>query len=131
MILFINNELPSVQGAKWVLQCFQLLTGLKINFQKSSFYGFGEESVSLDQWASFLGCSVGRGNLKYLGVKIGKSPKSISYWTPLISRVENKLQNWKADHISMAGTLTLLKAALDSIPVYWFSLFLIPAAIIH
>lgn len=44
VVLFIKNEDRSVNGVKRVLKCFELLSGLKINFHKSSLYSFKEDA---------------------------------------------------------------------------------------
>lgn len=59
VIMFINSDDVSIKGVKRVLQCFELLSGLHINFNKSSLYGFGDSEASLHKWASILGCEVG------------------------------------------------------------------------
>lgn len=41
-ILFIKNDLESVCKLKEVLQCLQLLSGLKINFNKSKIYSYSK-----------------------------------------------------------------------------------------
>lgn len=43
VVLFFKNGVHSIKGIKRVLQCFELLTGLKINFHESCLYGYGED----------------------------------------------------------------------------------------
>lgn len=42
-ILFINSDVQSVRKVKEVLQCFQLVSGLKVNFQKSRIYSHSKD----------------------------------------------------------------------------------------
>lgn len=72
--------------------------------------------------AEILGCRVEKGHFTYLGATIGASSNSIQFWEPLKTRVKQKLETWDARNLSMAGRLVLLKAAIDSLPTYWFSL---------
>lgn len=130
VILFIRNDTKSIQGVKRVLQCFQMMSGLGINFQKSSIYGFQEDSSILHFWASLIGCKVDTGPFTYLGATIGASVNSIQFWNPLKSNVKNKLEAWDATNLSMAGRLVLFKAAMDSLPIYWFSLYRAPEKIL-
>lgn len=67
VILFLKDDVCSVRGVKRVLQCFQLLSGLKINFHKSSVDGYGSVKEELPRWASILGCQVGNGQLNTWG----------------------------------------------------------------
>lgn len=69
-ILFIKKYTCSVSKVKEVLQCFQLLSGLKINFQKSKIYSFSKNQVLLESFASILGCQLGNWPLVYLGSQI-------------------------------------------------------------
>lgn len=131
VILFIENDIRSIRGVKRVLQYFELLSGLHINFHKSCLYGFGDSQGKITEWADLLGCEVGTGKLSYLGTEIGTSPGSIKYWDPLISRVRKKLQSWDVEHVSLAGRIVLLKASIDSLPVFWLSLFKLPVSVLN
>lgn len=46
-ILFLHKNYQSVQGIKCVLRCFELLSGLHINYSKSMLYGFKTEAKDL------------------------------------------------------------------------------------
>lgn len=125
-LLFIDSDPNSMRGLKRVLSCFELISGLKINYDKSNIYGFHEDQRMICDWSAILGCKVGTGQFKYLGTTIGLSPRRLNFWTPLINKIHNQLQSWNSSDLSVAGKLTLLKASLDSIPTYWLALFEIP-----
>ncbi|XP_074336502.1 uncharacterized protein LOC141673654 [Apium graveolens] len=55
-IVFLQGNEESILGIKKVLQCFQLLSGLKINFQKSSLYSCHIPNLELEYMADKLGC---------------------------------------------------------------------------
>ncbi|WOG89446.1 hypothetical protein DCAR_0208684 [Daucus carota subsp. sativus] len=129
-VILIGNSMKSVMGIKSILQGFQLLTGLKINFDKSQLYGIGQDKDLVGNWARILGCAVGGDSFIYLGMEVLKSSSSVRYWDPLIGKVKKKLANWKGKSISMAGRAVLLKAAIDSLPTYWMSLHKIPRTVI-
>lgn len=103
-----------------------MMSGLKINFHKSRVDGYGSVKQELSTWSSILGCQVGNGHLKYLGATLGESPSKLTYWNPLIEKFRAKLITWNTSSVSMAGRLVLLKASLDSIPNYWFTMFKVP-----
>lgn len=79
VIMFIKNESDSIKGVKIILQCFQGTSGLKINFQKSNIYGFGDPEEKMLEWSDILNCRVGVGPIKYLGAQIGVSPKRLAF----------------------------------------------------
>lgn len=131
VILFLEGDEGSVYGIKRILQCFQLLSGLKINFSKSQLFGFHTTTSRLTNSAGVLGCQVGSLPFKYLGAMIGSSPHSISFWTPLIDKLRRKLQSFDASKVSIAGRVVLLKAVIDSVPLFWFSLYKMPSQIVN
>ena len=59
VLLFISGGEHSMVGIKRVLQCFQILSGLKINFNKSHLHDFHQNMDSISAWAKLLGCKEG------------------------------------------------------------------------
>lgn len=101
-LLFIKNDLKSVTGVKQVLQCFELLSGLKINYAKSSLYGLKNNQDEVTVWANKLGCKVGTLPIKYLSMNLGSNPGRRVFWQPLISRMKDKLASWKSKTLNQA-----------------------------
>lgn len=112
-----------------MLQCFELLSGLRINFRKSSLYGYKVDVADMRYWASVLGCKHGSFPIQYLGVSLGLFPKSRLFWAPLKERLQRNLASWKRNYLNQAGKLVLLKSSLNSLPNYWFNLYSMPASI--
>lgn len=52
-------------------------------------------------------------------------------WYPVIDRVQNRLNSWKAKILSFGGRLSLVKSVLGSLPLYFFSIFKAPISIIE
>ena len=48
----------------------------------------------------------------------------------LIQRVESRLATWKSKYLSFVGQLTLVNSVLSSLPLYFMSLFRLPAWVI-
>lgn len=130
VLLFVDGNEDAIRGVKKVLQCFQLLTGMKVNFNKSTLHGYSQDDPTLHAWAGILGCRVGNFSFKYLGATLGSSPKSISYWDPLIAKVQSRVKSMEVGNISLAGRVVLLNSVLDSLPTYWFNLFKLPSAVL-
>lgn len=113
-------------GIKRVLQCFQLLSGFKINFKKSSLFVFKQSQHGVDVYASMLGCKIDTGPISYLGATLGANPRSVRFWDPLIHKFSAKINSYDASRVSLAGKTVLLRAAIDNIPIYWFSMYRMP-----
>lgn len=128
-ILFIRNDIMSVSKVKEVLQCFQLLSGLKINFQKSKIYSFSRNQASTEEFASILGCKMGSWPLVYLGSHIGTSSRKAVFWKPLIQKFQGKLSSWKRKCLNPAGKASIIRSTLNSLRTYWFSLYSIPSGV--
>ncbi|PWA44141.1 reverse transcriptase domain, Reverse transcriptase zinc-binding domain protein [Artemisia annua] len=54
----------------------------------------------------------------------------IRNWNCVVDCFKRRLSKWKAKKLSFGGRVILLKAALDSLPVYFFSLFKAPVGVI-
>lgn len=120
-LLFVNGDDDSINNIKSILLAFQLLSGLKINFQKSELLAMNYPTHKQMQWETTLGCKLGNWPLTYLGVPLGMPSNNIAIWDKVIQKFHNNLNNWAASHLKMAGKLVLMKATLDSLSAYWFN----------
>ncbi|XP_071728542.1 uncharacterized protein [Rutidosis leptorrhynchoides] len=107
-----------------------LVEGLKVNYQKSSLIGIGEEKSEVENMANLFRCKVGSTPFLYLGLPVGGNMKKEETWKPFIEKFEKRLSDWRARSISFGGRLTLVKSVLNSLPLYYFSLFRAPPCVI-
>ncbi|KAF5797593.1 putative RNA-directed DNA polymerase [Helianthus annuus] len=114
-----------------LLRWLNLVSGLKVNFQKSKLYGFGVGEEEKLRLANVLKCEVGKLPFSYLGIPIGANMKRAKYWDPVIKKFSAKLSKWKAKFLSLAGRVTLAKSVLGSLPSYFLSLFVAPKCVIN
>ncbi|GKC22688.1 putative RNA-directed DNA polymerase [Tanacetum coccineum] len=113
-IILGNWSLVNVKNMSRILTCFHLASGLKVNFNKSKLFGIGVSNYDLNS----------------VGLPIGSNMSKCSNWQPLIDRFYKRLSSWKAKSLSFGGRLTLTKAVLGSLGVYFFSTFKAPKSII-
>ncbi|KAJ9559670.1 hypothetical protein OSB04_004830 [Centaurea solstitialis] len=113
-----------------ILECFRLLSGLKINLRKSKLFGMGINEQEVRDWAREMGCEGGILPFVYLGLPVGASMSNIKNWAPVVEKVKKKLGSWKAKWISFGGRLTLVKSVLGSLSLYFLSLFRAPRGVI-
>ncbi|KAM7511057.1 hypothetical protein LguiB_009932 [Lonicera macranthoides] len=62
----------------------------------------------------------------YLGLPLGGNPGSVSFWDLVIERVAKRLEWWHKGCLSTRGRLVLIQSVLESIPIYFLSIFKIP-----
>ncbi|XP_022033057.1 uncharacterized protein LOC110934177 [Helianthus annuus] len=121
----------SILNVKRLMRCFYLVSGLKINLKKSCLYNVGVSPEVCDQTANLLGCKAGSLPFTYLGLNVRGNMNRYHNWAPVIDSFEARLSLWKASTFSIGGRTTLVKSVLDSLPVYYFSLYLAPSNMIN
>ncbi|QHO07736.1 uncharacterized protein DS421_14g466350 [Arachis hypogaea] len=86
-----------------------------------------------EQWVQrmcrLLGCKGGSLPVKCLSIPLGANPRLVKTWKLIIDKVEEKLNLWKAKILNKPRKLVLIKSILNSLPVYYLSLFKIPRVV--
>ncbi|KAJ9677624.1 hypothetical protein PVL29_022550 [Vitis rotundifolia] len=124
-LLFCEDNRDQLVFWKWVVTCFEVVSGLKINLQKSEIIPVGEVE-EVDRAAAVFGCKVGNLPTTYLGLPLGAPHNSCRVWDGVEERFKRKLATWKKQYLSKGGRLTLIKTTLSNLPIYFMSLFVIP-----
>lgn len=128
-VMFCEAEESEILAIKRILRCFEVISGLRINFAKSVVCGVGTADVEVNEFAGKLNCLSSKLPLKYLGLPLGASPSRRLTWRPVIEKFKKKLSGWKRRVLSFAGRVTLIKSVLSALPVYYMSLFKIPECV--
>ncbi|XP_016172733.1 uncharacterized protein LOC107615139 [Arachis ipaensis] len=128
-ILFCPPEMDTIKNYRRLLRCFELMSSLSINFDKSSLIPINCEEQWTLNMCQLLGCKGESLPVKYLGIPLGANPRLVKTWKPIIDKVEEKLSLWKAKVLNKDGRLVLIKSVLNSLPVYYLSLFKLPKAV--
>lgn len=63
-----------------ILKCFEKVSGLRVNLNKSRVFGVGVTSTEVDDMATIMGCRVGSIPFSYLGLPIGSDLRSKKNW---------------------------------------------------
>ena len=75
--------------------CFELVSGLKVNFVKSCIGGTGLGQSLLQSFAAILNCKVMVIPFVYLGLPVGGCHKRGAFWSRVLERVQGKLSRWR------------------------------------
>ncbi|KAG2682775.1 hypothetical protein I3843_10G000300 [Carya illinoinensis] len=67
--------------------------------------------------------------MRYLGLHLGASFKSVNIWDRVIEKIERRLASCKMIYLTKGGRLTLIKSTFSNLPIYFLSLFLLPARV--
>ncbi|XP_072076815.1 uncharacterized protein [Arachis hypogaea] len=116
-ILFFPKDTKILVNYKRLLRCFELMSGLSINFDKSSLILVNCEQELVTNMCGLLECAEATLPVKYLGISLGTNPRLVKTWKPIIDKVEDKLSLWKAKSLNKASKLVLIKSVLNSLTV--------------
>lgn len=128
-LILCNNNLEELMEIKRILRFFQVMSGLKINFDKSMIYGIKIPKADILISAQAFGCKQGSLPIKYFGLPLGANPKKASTWQPIVERVKKKLSLRKKRHLSIGGRLALIKSTLGNLSIYYMSIFKMPVSV--
>ncbi|XP_016178837.1 uncharacterized protein LOC107621322 [Arachis ipaensis] len=90
-ILFCPPEEESVKNYKRLLRCFELMSGLSINFDKSSLIPINCDQQWVVRMCRLLECKEATLPVRYLGIPLSANPRLVKTWKPIINKVEEKL----------------------------------------
>jgi hypothetical protein len=69
-LLFLEDDLDKENNLKWLLLCYEQMTGMRINFDKSDLLTIGIEEDRVNEYSKKFGCKKGDFPIKYLGVPL-------------------------------------------------------------
>lgn len=90
--IFVGEfKLENVVVVKSTLRCFELVSGLKVNFHKGRFGGIGVDLEEIERFFTYLNCRILTFLFVCWEIPIGANPKRLETWEPIISKFEKKL----------------------------------------
>ncbi|KAL8472861.1 hypothetical protein ACS0TY_029907 [Phlomoides rotata] len=116
IIFSCSGRVENILEIKRILSLFELASGLKVNFDKSSIRGINLDHNVMESLGSRIECEVGRTTFSYLGLNVSINHINSSTWSNLVDKIKKKLEMWNGKHISFAGRITLIQAVLSTIP---------------
>ncbi|CAL1404032.1 unnamed protein product [Linum trigynum] len=129
-VIFCDANHDQVLNILATIVCFQSMTGLRINLDKSVMYIVGDVADP-SFYAAIFGCKWSRQPPKYLGFPLGAKLNDPAIWDSMINKMKSKLNGWGSRHLSYGARLVLCTAVLGSMPTYMFSLFKAPVSVLQ
>jgi hypothetical protein len=114
----VQTDDLDIANLKFLLLCFESMSGLRINFHKSEVMVLGTTDFESQRIANMLNCRRGSFPFTYLGLPISDRGLSAGDWQPLTTKVEKRAEPWMGKFMSSAARLTLINACLSSLPMH-------------
>jgi hypothetical protein len=124
-MILIQNSQESLTNLKFLLLCFEFLSGMKINFHKSEVIVMGVDAAEQARVASLLNCKQGKFPFTYLGFTMSDHKLTMADLEPLVALVGKHAAPWQGRFMSSAARLTLIDACLSNLPLHTMGLFLL------
>jgi hypothetical protein len=122
-ILFIEKEKTYARNLKWILTCFEMMSGMRINYHKSELVPVSElDAKELQLYFEIFGCPMGDFRIKYLGIPLHYQLMREDL-QPLIDKIIKRIVGWRGKLLTQARRVVLIKTCLASIHVYLLSYF--------
>jgi hypothetical protein len=109
---------------------YEIISGLKVNFYKSSLIGINLDENFTSRIARGIFCCNDHFPVMFIGLPLGANPSRLSTWKPVLASIQGKLGSWKGSLLSMAGRICLIKSVFSSLPLFYMFVFLMPQGII-
>ena len=128
-IIFMEHNMEKALNMKLILCIFEQLSRLKINFNKSELFCFGQAQLVEEEYRQLFGCEIGSLPFKYLGIPIHYRKLMNGEWKPAEDRFEKKLSSWIDKLLYYGDRLILINSVLTSLPMFMLSFLEVPIGV--
>jgi hypothetical protein len=125
-LLFLKHGFLESCYLKWLMICFEQLSGMKINYNKSYLIPVNLSEQEIQMYSRTFCCKVGNFSIKYLGVPLHHEKLKREDIQTMVDKTINRIPGWQGRLMSYGARLALLKACLVSIPIYSLSVIKFP-----
>jgi hypothetical protein len=130
-IIFLNFDDQSIYNTKFLLYCFEDMSGLKINYEKSEVFVLGGSDEDKKRVGEMFNCNSGNLPMKYLGIMVNNRHMTASDLSYVHLKVEKKIPTWQSVGLSSGGKMILTESCLSSIPTYTMGVYQLQEEIHH
>lgn len=125
-LLFLGKDLKVAVNMKWMLTCFELISGMSINYHRSEIVLVNFEEGEIDSLLGILQCIAGSFPIKYLGLPLYFEILHREDLQSLLDKMLARIVGWRGKLLSYIGKITLIRSCLASIPIYMLPFFKFP-----
>lgn len=123
-------DAPTMVSLKIVLRLFSAVSGLLINYDKSTWVPINVRPQRVPIVSAVMGYTISDFPITYLGLPLTIKKPHRALYLPLIHKIETQLEGWKSKLLSRGGRFELMNSVLSFIPIYFMASFLIPQWVI-
>jgi hypothetical protein len=118
-----------IVNLKFLLLCFEEMSGLRINFDKSEVVILGYAPEDQQRIVDNLNCRLSSFPITYIGMPIWDTRILIKDLDPLVGRVRTKGEPWRGRFTSKGSKNVLIDSCLSSPPMHIMGLYLLPEGV--
>ena len=123
-IICLEHDVDRAVNLKLPLYIFELMSGLKVSYQKSEILIVGGDENIVKQYADLFNCHVGNFPIKYLGMPVSYTTLRNSDWEFIVLKILGDLRRGLGMLQPWGGRLTLLDSVVTQISLYHMSMWL-------
>jgi hypothetical protein len=117
-LLFLEKSNRIATNLKWILTCFEQISGMRINYHKSELIPINVEIEECTSFLEIFGSVLGSFPIKYLGIPLHYDKLKREDLQPLIDSLLGRLAGWRGILLSSAAKRELVRSVLATIPIY-------------
>lgn len=130
MVLFSEATEEQIVVIKNCLERFSEASGQRVSFTKSQITFSHNVNPVLANRISTIACMQQTEDMgRYLGVPYIHGRVTGSLFNPMLTRIDARLEGWRAKYLSLAGKITLAQSVLTTIPFYTMQSTLLPVGV--
>ncbi|XP_073359622.1 uncharacterized protein [Aegilops tauschii subsp. strangulata] len=122
-ILMVEGSDEDIAHLKFPLLCFQKMSGLTINFNKSEVMVMGYPEEEWTSIANRLNCRLGTFPTTYLVMPISDNRIQEKDLRPYMANLQHRMEPWHGRWMSKAARVVLINSSMISLLMYLMGLY--------
>jgi hypothetical protein len=114
-LLFLKNDPRVALNLRWILTCFEQISGMRVNFHKSELIPINMDTDETQPFLEIFQCVMGGFPVKYLGIPLHYDRLRREDLQPLIENILKRITGWRGKLLSSAAKRILIQSCLASI----------------